>query len=111
MSTNLYTPEQWEELEPLLRRLAHGSVLMAREVMVDGLRTAEVARRHDTTRQHVGQIVRRVRKALRESDQEGMAPVVLWLPIEAANTLNGLDQDVVEALLAKLLAELGDSDS
>jgi hypothetical protein len=84
---------------------------MAREVMVDGVRTAEVARRHDTTRQHVGQIVRRVRKALRENDKEGMAPVVFWLPNEAAETLNGLDQDVVETLLAKLLAELDDLDS
>jgi hypothetical protein len=103
--SQIYTPDQWEQLEPVLRRLAHGSVLMAREVLVEGLRSAEVARRHDTTRQHVGQIVRRVRKTLRDEGRIGFSPVVLWVPGDLAARVEMLDPELVEQAICKLITE------
>ncbi|MDX9668630.1 TrfB-related DNA-binding protein [Pseudomonas sp. P5_152] len=103
--SQIYTAEQWDKLEPVLRRLAHGSVLMAREVLVEGLRPAEVARRHEMSRQSVSQIVSRIRKILKDEGRPGLVPVVLWIPQELENQLESLDQDYVVMAIRKLIAE------
>ncbi|MBF4560512.1 hypothetical protein GIW54_12940 [Pseudomonas proteolytica] len=79
-----YTADQWEKVSPAFRGLAVGTVEMAKAVLVDGQRPADLARQADVSRQLVYAAVKRVRNILEEHEAQELVPVMVWLPPELA---------------------------
>lgn len=79
-----YTAAQWEQVSPAFRGLAISTVDMAKSVLVDGVRPADLARQLDVSRQLIYAAVQRVRKIMDEHQVQELVPVMVWLPPELA---------------------------
>lgn len=77
------TPGEFDALLPRLGRLSLDTVTIARAVLVDGLRPAEAATKHGTSRQRVNTVLRRIEAAQSEYPADWRR-VEVWLPPELA---------------------------
>lgn len=98
-----YTAEQWDSALPALRRTTLGVVEIARLVLVEGERPADVAKKVNVTRQYVGQAVKKVRGIIGESIGPGSTPFVMWVPETLAEQIADLDPAVISQALAALV--------
>ncbi len=71
--------DEFDALRPLLGRLALDTVDIARAVLVEGMKPAEAAARHNISRQRVHGIVKRFRAAAQEVPT-GWRRIEVWLP-------------------------------
>jgi hypothetical protein len=101
-TTPAMTADEFEALRPRLGRLALDTVEIAHAVLVDGIKPAEVAARHNMTRQRVHGIVQRFRAAAQEVPT-GWRRIEVWLPPELAAQ--------VEAMAAQARADHASRDS
>ena len=84
--------EEFDALLPRLGRLSLDTVRIARAVVVDGHRPADVARTHGMTRQRVNGILRRFQHAEREVPK-GWRRVEVWLPPDLAQRVEEMARD------------------
>lgn len=77
------TVAEFEALRPRLGRLSLDTVDIARAVLVDGMRPADAARRHNMTRQRVHGIIQRFQAAAQQVPTQWRR-VEVWLPPELA---------------------------
>jgi hypothetical protein len=73
------TAQEFEALRPRLGRLALDTVEIARAVLVEGVKPAEIATRHSMSRQRLHGIVQRYRAAAQELPTVWRR-VEVWLP-------------------------------
>lgn len=84
MSTDRITPEDWEKLLPALKTCSVLTLEIARSVLVEGLRPADVARDQGKSRQAVAASVKRVKDMIKPFEVEELVPVSVWLPPDLA---------------------------
>lgn len=102
----MYTAEQWEVVKPAFRSMAVSTVEMAHAVLVGGQRQFEVAEAFNTSKQNVGQAIKRVREIIEKHKlPEPSQPVILWLPEKLAEQLQSMKVEDIAAVLDGLLAE------
>lgn len=92
MMNRLMTAEEFDALRPRLGRLSLDTVNRAREVLVDGQRQSEVARKHGLTRQRVSGMVARVLAAA-HGIPRGWEKVEVWLPPAVAEQVRTMEAD------------------
>jgi hypothetical protein len=83
MAKPLMSDFDFEALRPHLGRLSLDTVELAREILVNGQRQSEVARKHGLTRQRVSGMVSRV-LAAENGIPRGWEKMEVWLPPELA---------------------------
>jgi len=102
----IYTAEQWEVVKPAFRSMAVSTVEMAHAVLVNGQRQFEVAEAFNTSKQNVGQAIKRVREIIEKHKlPEPSQPVILWLPEKLAEQLQRMKAEDIAAFLDGRLAE------
>lgn len=93
--------EEFDALLPRLGRLSLDTVRIARAVVVDGQRPADVARRYGMSRQRVSGILRRFQHAERDVPRDWRR-VEVWLPPDLAQRVEEMARDArAEAVRAK----------
>lgn len=98
--TTSMTADEFEALRPRLGRLALDTVDIARAVLVEGMRPAEAAVRHNMSRQRVHGIVQRFRAAAQEVPS-GWRRVEVWLPPELAAEVEAMARRARQDCTAK----------
>lgn len=94
------TADEFDALRPRLGRLSLDSVAIARAVLVEGLKPADVAARFDMSRQRVHGIVQRFRAAAQEVPT-GWRRIEVWLPHEIALKVEAMAQRAKNAHVEK----------
>ena len=91
-----YTAEQWDQIVPALRSLAAITIQMAKAVLVDGQRPADVAREVGESRQLVNAAIKRVTDIAGKPHGDGLVPVMVWLPADKAAQVQEMAREYME---------------
>ncbi|UZO95002.1 Hypothetical protein RMHFA_05582 (plasmid) [Roseomonas mucosa] len=109
MAEGRMTAAEFEALRPRLRRLTVDSFGIARAVFVDGARPATVATQHNTSRQRVYAIVKRVEEAIAAVPTDWRR-VEVWLPPELAAQVEKMAEDAQAAHAGEASGNSGSED-